>query len=73
MISRFLLVSAKRSAQHLCRRPSATPYAGGGVLLWPPPVVLPSTEFAAGILGQGCIPAGGVGRGDPVLEDVASR
>ncbi|CAM9910415.1 unnamed protein product, partial [Ascophyllum nodosum] len=58
---------------HLCRRPSATPYAGGGVLLWPPPVVLPSTEFAAGILGQGCIPAGGVGRGDPVLEDVASR
>ncbi|CAM9175845.1 unnamed protein product [Hapterophycus canaliculatus] len=61
--------------QHLCKRPSLTPYAGGGVLFWPPPVVLPSTDFAAGLLSQSALSGGGggAGRGDPVLEEVASR
>eukprot|EP00903_Cladosiphon_okamuranus_P013950 g12974.t1 len=56
--------------QHLCKRPAVTPYAGGGALFWPPPAVLPSTVFAAGILGPG---VDGADRGDPVLEEVASR
>ncbi|CAM9842968.1 unnamed protein product [Pylaiella littoralis] len=59
--------------KHLTKRPTLTPYAGGGVLFWPPPVILPSTEFAAGLLGQASSGGGGVGRGDPVLEEVASR
>lgn len=60
--------------QHLCKRPALTPYAGGGVLSWPPPVVLPSTDFAAGMMSLGQ-PGGGGGadRGGPVLEEVASR
>ncbi|CAM9389683.1 unnamed protein product, partial [Laminaria digitata] len=62
--------------QHLCSRPLRTPYAGGGALVWPPPAVLPSTNYAAGILGQGgSAPegGGGVGRNDLVLEEIASR
>ena len=61
--------------QHLCSRPLRTPYAGGGALVWPPPAVLPSTNYAAGLLGQGgSAPGGGdVDRNDLVLEEVASR
>ena len=61
--------------QHLCSRPLRTPYAGGGALVWPPPAVLPSTNYAAGLLGQGgsAPGGGGVDRNDLVLEEVASR
>ncbi|CAM9186272.1 unnamed protein product, partial [Ectocarpus fasciculatus] len=69
-----LLLKTPPPQQHLCKRPALTPYAGGGVLSWPPPVVLPSTDFAAGMMSLGQ-PGGGGGadRGDPVLEEVASR
>lgn len=67
------------SPQHLCRKPTLTPYAGGRVLVWPPPAILPSTEYGAGIFGYASTTGGvgggggGAGRGDPVLEDIASR
>lgn len=44
--------------------------------MWPPPAVLPSTNYAAGILGEGASAlggGGGVGRNDLVLEEIASR
>eukprot|EP00904_Undaria_pinnatifida_P002651 jgi/Undpi1/12387/HiC_scaffold_5.g02059.m1 len=70
-------ITQDEAQMHLCARPLRTPYSGGGALIWPPPAVLPSTNYAAGILGQGLGSAPGGGgsgvRNDLVLEEVASR